>query len=40
MEDFVIMIVKNFSHAKKYYNWKDIESFMFFGLFVFFPSHV
>ena len=40
MEDFVIMSIKNFSHAQNYQNWKDMENFMFFGLFVFFPSRV
>ena len=31
MEDFFIMSVKNFSYAQNYQNWKDMESFMFFG---------
>ena len=36
MKDFVIMSVKNFSYAQNYQNWKYMESFIFFGLFVFF----
>ena len=39
MEDFVIMSVKNFSYAQNYQNWKDMESFMFFG-FMFFSFYM
>ena len=39
MKDFVIMSVKNFSYAQNYQNWKYMESFIFFGLFVFFPFY-
>ena len=35
MEDFVIMSIKNFSHAQNYQNWKDMESFIFFGILFF-----
>ena len=35
MEDFVIMSVKNFSFAQNYQNWKDVESFMFFSLYMY-----
>ena len=35
MEDFVIMSVKNFSYAQNYQNWKDVESFMFFSLYMY-----
>ena len=35
MEDFVIISVKNFSYAQNYQNWKDVESFMFFSLYMY-----
>ena len=35
MEDFVIMSVKNFSYAQNYQNWKDVETFMFFSLYMY-----
>ena len=37
MEDFVNIIVKNFTQAQNRQNWEDMKSFMFFGVFVFFP---
>ena len=37
MEDFVNITVKNFTQAQNRQNWEDMKSFMFFGVFVFFP---